>query len=73
MSHCLDKFIQPMTAFQKIFALALSFQIHDAKDVPKITTKVTKVQKIHARHPKIIEINYVLQSGSVKNYLKSSC
>ena len=35
MFHCLDKFIQPMTAFQKIFALALIFQIHDAKDVPK--------------------------------------
>ena len=35
MFNCLDRFIQPTTAFQQIFALALIFQIHDAKDVPK--------------------------------------
>ena len=54
MVNCLDSFFPSMKACQQILTLALILRIRRRKRCTKITTSVKQ-----ARHPKIIEINYV--------------
>ena len=54
MVNCLDSFFPSMKACQQILTLALILRIRRRKRCTKITTSVKQ-----ARHPKIIEINYM--------------